>query len=96
MRDAYEIDLEEILKAARDYKIALEINCYPKRLDLNDIEAMKAKDAKVKLFLGTDAHQIDQLGFIELGVNIARRGWLQKGDIINCMDLDKLIKWLKK
>jgi len=96
VRDAYEIDLEEIIKAARDYKVALEINCYPKRLDLNDISAMKAKQAKVKFLLGTDAHAINQFGFIDLGVNIARRGWLQKGDIINCMDLTALLKWLKK
>jgi DNA polymerase (family 10) len=96
MRDAYEIDLEEVLKAACDHKVALEINCHPQRLDLNDINAMKAKEAKAKLFLGTDSHDISQFEFIDLGVNIARRGWLKESDVINCMDLTALLKWLKK
>jgi DNA polymerase (family 10) len=96
VRDAYDIDLEEVLGAAHDYKVALEINCHPQRLDLNDISAMKAKAAKVKLFLGTDAHDISQFEFIDLGVNIARRGWLEKSNILNCMDVSTLLKWLKK
>lgn len=96
VRDAYEIDLDEILKVARDYKVALEINCYPQRLDLNDLSVMRAKAEGVKLFLGTDAHDIGQLDFMKLGLSVARRGWLEKKDLLNCMSLEKLLKWLKK
>lgn len=96
IREAYDIDLDEILKAARDHNVALEINCYPERLDINDLGCLKAKKAGVKLALGTDSHMLDQFGFMDLGINVARRGWLSKDNIINCMDKGRLIKWLKK
>ncbi|HIE36049.1 MAG TPA: DNA polymerase/3'-5' exonuclease PolX [Candidatus Omnitrophica bacterium] len=95
-RDAYEIDLEEIFKVARDYKIALEINCFPQRLDLNDLNCLKAKKMKVKLALGTDAHILEQLEAMHLGVSVAKRGWLEREDVLNCMSFKELIKWLKK
>ena len=96
MREPYEIDLDEVLKAANDYQVALEISCFPQRLDLNDIGALEAKKLGVKLALGTDAHKIEQLNAMELGISVARRGWLEQKDIINCMNLEKLMKWLKK
>jgi DNA polymerase (family 10) len=96
VREAYEIDLDEILKVASDYQVALEINCYPQRLDLNDISAMKAKKMGVKLALGSDSHRLEQLAAMELGISVAARGWLEKSDVINCMSLDKLFRWLKK
>ncbi|UCG35055.1 MAG: DNA polymerase/3'-5' exonuclease PolX [Candidatus Omnitrophota bacterium] len=95
-RDAYDIDLEEVNRAARDNKVALEINCYHNRLDLNDSHALAAKHAKVKLALGTDAHILEQFRFMGLGVSVARRAWLEKKDVINCMKLEDLLKWLKK
>ncbi|MEI8349767.1 MAG: DNA polymerase/3'-5' exonuclease PolX [Candidatus Omnitrophota bacterium] len=95
-RAAYDIDLDEILKVARDYCVAMEINCYPSRLDLNDIHVMQAKKMGVKLSLGSDSHRLEHLTSIGLGISVARRGWLEKGDIINCMDINKLHKWLKK
>jgi len=96
MRDPYQIDLEEVLKAARDNKVALEINCHPQRYDLNDTSALKAKDAGVKLVVNSDSHSVEQLKLINLGLSVARRGWLTKNDIVNCLSLDKLLKWLKK
>lgn len=95
-REAYEIDFDEVSKAARDYGVALEINCYPQRLDLNAIDIMKAKKAGVKFSLGSDSHILEQLSAMELGIGVARRGWLEKEDVINCMPLEKLIKWLSK
>ncbi|MCK9614875.1 MAG: DNA polymerase/3'-5' exonuclease PolX [Candidatus Omnitrophica bacterium] len=95
-REAYDIDIDEICRAAADNQVALEINCYPQRLDLNDINVMRAKKHGVKLTLGTDSHQLNQLWSMELGVAVARRGWLEKGDIINCLSLNGVIKWLKK
>lgn len=96
MRDPYEIDLEELLKAARDSQVALEINCHPQRYDLNDISALKAKQSGAKLVVSSDSHSVKQLGLMGLGLSIARRGWLTKNDIINCMPLERLLKWLKK
>ena len=96
VREAYDIDLDEILKAARDYRVALEINCHPSRLDLNDVNCLRAKKAQVKLALGTDAHLLEQLPIMDLGVSLARRGWLEEKDLLNCMNLKDLTKWLKK
>ena len=95
-REAYDIDLEAVNKAARDNKVALEINCYHNRLDLNDSHALAAKHAKVKFALGTDAHILEQFHFMDLGVSVVRRGWLEKKDVVNCMKLEELLKWLKK
>ncbi len=95
-RDAYDVDLEEIFKVAKDYHVALEINCYPQRMDLNDANALWAKRRGVKLSLGTDAHILKQLDTMELGLNVARRGWLEKKDILNCLSIESLRKWLRK
>ena len=95
-REAYELDLDQILKAAKDYNTALEINCFPQRLDLNDLNSFMAKKAGVKLALGTDAHRLSQLQFMDLGISIARRAWLRENDLLNCLNFNQLMKWLKK
>jgi DNA polymerase (family 10) len=95
-RDEYEIDFDEILKAAKETGTVLEINAYPDRLDLKDANIKKAKESGVKMVINTDAHQINQMRFIEYGVSQARRGWAEKGDIINCWPVDKLLKNLKR
>lgn len=95
-RDEYDIDLERILKMARATGTILEINSYPARLDLNDINIKKAKEMGVKMIINTDAHHIDQMRFIEYGIAQARRGWAEKEDIINCWPLEKFLKFLKQ
>ena len=95
-RDEYDIDLDKILKMARATGTILEINSYPARLDLNDINIKKAKEAGVKMIINTDAHHIDQMQFIEYGIAQARRGWAEKEDIINCWPLEKFLKFLKQ
>jgi len=95
-RDEYEIDFDKILKVAKETGTILEINSYPERLDLNDINIKKAKEMGVKMVINTDAHHVDQMRFIELGVAQARRGWAGREDIINCWPLEKLLKFLKK
>ncbi len=95
VRDPYEIDLDEILSACSDYNVALEINAYPQRLDLDDINCKKAKEKKVKLAIATDAHIIEQLDAIELGVWVSQRGWLEKEDVLNSLDTEELFKWLR-
>ncbi len=82
-REAYDVDIEALLDAAAGTKTALEINAYPTRLDLNDINSRKAKTIGIKLAIDTDAHNSGHLGNMEFGVNVARRGWLEKDDIVN-------------
>jgi DNA polymerase (family 10) len=95
-RDAYAVNLDMVLEEATRTNTALEINAYPQRLDLNDIYSRAAKDKGVKLTIGTDAHRVEQMDFLELGVSVARRGWLGKTDILNCLSYTDLIKFLKK
>jgi DNA polymerase (family 10) len=95
-RGEYEIDFDKILKVAKETGTILEINSYPERLDLNDLNIKKAKEMEVKMVINTDAHHVDQMRFIELGIAQARRGWAEKGDIINCWPLEKMLKFLKK
>ncbi len=94
-RDEYEIDIEEILKIAKETKTILEINAYPERLDLNDINIKKAKEIGIKMVINTDSHQKDQMKFIEYGIAQARRGWAEKEDIINTLSLKEIYIFFK-
>jgi DNA polymerase (family 10) len=96
VRDAYELDFDGLLKVCRDTNTALEINALPDRLDLNDINSRHAKIAGVHLAIGTDAHRIDGLGAMQLGLTIARRGWLQEKDLLNTLPVDEFLKAIKK
>lgn len=94
-REAYQMDFEKILEAAKKYKVILEINSSPDRLDLNDLDIKKAKEKKVKMIINTDAHHRNQLSLMEMGVAQARRGWAEKEDIINTKSAKDLIKYFK-
>ena len=72
-----------MLDAAAGTGTVLEINAYPNRLDLSDVNARKAKNRGVKIAIGTDAHNTGHLGLMEFGVDVARRGWLEKEDVMN-------------
>ncbi|HTY78321.1 MAG TPA: DNA polymerase/3'-5' exonuclease PolX [Candidatus Bathyarchaeia archaeon] len=92
-RDPYALDLDEVLRAAKRHGKALEINAYPDRLDLCDTHARRARDLGVLLALGTDTHMLDHLGYMELGVATARRGWVGASQIVNTWPLEKLRSW---
>lgn len=94
-RDEYQIDFDEILKAAKETNTILEVNSSPSRLDLKDINIRKAKRMGVKMIINTDAHRIEQLELIKFGIAQARRGWAEKKDIINTRSLSKLLKYFK-
>lgn len=93
-RDAYELDMEELLRAAKETGTALEINSYPFRMDLNDTHARRAKEMGVPLVINTDMHVTSQFDTLPYGVSIARRGWLEKGDVLNTLELPELVKRL--
>ncbi len=95
-RPPYEADLDEVMAAAKRYDKALEINAYAERLDLSDLHCRKAKEMGVKLAIGTDAHHPDQLWMMSLGVAVARRGWLEAGDVLNTLPLSDLLRWCRK
>ena len=95
-REPYQVNLEEVIKAAKTFEVTLEINAYPERLDLPDIWCKNAKERNVLLAIGTDSHFIEQLNFMKYGVFVARRGWLEKKDVLNCLNYTQLKKFLLK
>lgn len=93
-RDPYEIDIEQIIDTAKETDTFLEINSFPDRLDLNDVHTKLAKEHGVRCVLGTDSHSINHLPFIRFGIATARRGWLEKKDILNTYsvkDIEKIL-----
>ena len=94
-RDAYSLNMDIIIEEAAKTNTALEINAYPQRLDLNDIYCRAAKEKGVKLGIGTDAHIIDQMEYLELGLAVARRGWLEKNDLLNTLGHKELLEKIK-
>lgn len=94
-RDAYAIDMNAVLKEAARYGVAMEINAYPLRLDLNDLHLKMARDYGVSLVINTDTHVLSQYDFMAYGVSVARRGWVEKKDVLNTLDYDSLIRRLK-
>jgi DNA polymerase (family 10) len=89
-RPPYELDIEEVLGVAAKTRTAIEINANYERLDLDDVWCKRAKQLGVKLAIGTDAHRLEHLDMLRLGVAVARRGWLEPGDILNTLPLKKL------
>jgi DNA polymerase (family 10) len=95
-RDPYDIDINAILKVAKETGTSIEINAYPLRLDLNDVHVRMAKENGVSLAISTDTHAIGHLDYMAYGVSIARRGWLEKKNVLNTLDYDSLLKSLRK
>jgi DNA polymerase (family 10) len=94
-REAYEIDMEKIIDAAKATGTVLEINALPQRADLNAEHIRMAVNARVKLSIDSDAHNKEHLKCLNFGVAQARRGWAEKKDIINAWPLKKMMKMIK-
>jgi DNA polymerase (family 10) len=95
-RDAYAYDMERILDAARKNGVVMECNASPERLDLKDTHLRMAKEHGVKIVISTDAHTTRGLQAMRYGVQMARRGWIEKKDVINTLSLEKLLAGLRK
>lgn len=91
-RAPYQLNLEEVFKAAAQQRVMMEINAFPDRLDLNDVHCRAAKAHHVFVSIGTDSHTPTQLKYLELGVSVARRGWLESDDVANTLDRDEVVK----
>ncbi len=95
-RDPYDFDLEKVFSAAKSSGVCMELNCFPNRLDLRDVHCRLAGQSGVKVALGTDSHRTEQLDYIKYGVITARRGWLEKEDVLNTLNAKNLIAFLRR
>ncbi len=94
-RAEMEFDMEKIIDACIANNVLLEINSGPPRLDLSDKYVKIAKDKGAKFLINSDAHDQTNPLFIKFGVGVARRGWLEKKDVLNTFSLEKLTSYLK-
>jgi DNA polymerase (family X) len=94
-RDAYQFDLDAVLKAAAKNKVAMELNAYPDRLDLCDVHLRMAKQNGVKIVINTDSHHTSHMEKIRYGVTQARRAWLTKDDVLNTLPAAKFAMAMK-
>lgn len=96
LREPYALDMEAIIRACADYGTVLELNAQPDRLDINDLHCRMAKEAGVKVAISTDAHSTTDLVLMEMGIGQARRGWLEKEDVLNTRNLPEVLKLLRQ
>ena len=94
-RDAYQFDMDAILMAAAKHKVAMELNSYPDRLDLNDVHLRQAKQRGVRIVINTDSHHTSHLDKIRYGILQARRAWLTKHDVLNTLTAQEFAKAMK-
>jgi DNA polymerase (family 10) len=91
-RNPYAINLEEVFEAAASQGVMMEINAFPDRLDLDDVNSRAAMERGVMMAISTDAHSPGQLDFLHMGVSVARRGWLEAKDVANTLSLKELLR----
>ena len=94
-REAYAFNMTAVLTAAAKHKVAMELNSYPDRLDLNDVHLRQAKQQGVKIVINTDAHHTSHMEKIRYGILQARRAWLTKDDVLNTLPAQKFAKAMK-
>ena len=92
-RNPYELNLERVFEAAAGQKVMMEINAFPDRLDLSNVNSRAAMQAGCVMEIGTDSHAANQLDFLPLGVSVARRGWLEAEDVANTMPIEKVVNY---
>jgi DNA polymerase (family 10) len=94
-RDAYHFDMDAVLTTAAKRKVAMELNSYPDRLDLNDVHLRQAKQRGVKIVINTDSHHTSHLDKIRYGILQARRAWLTNDDVLNTLPCQKFARAMK-
>ena len=94
-RDAYQFEMDAILMAAAKHKVAMELNSYPDRLDLNDVHLRQAKQRGVRIVINTDSHHTSHLDKIRYGILQARRAWLTKHDVLNTLTAHEFARAMK-
>ncbi len=94
-REAFEYEMEKILETAKEHGVAMECNAYPDRLDLKDVHLRMAKERGVKIVISTDSHSASHLTFMKYGVITARRGWIEKSEVINTLPTAQFLAALR-
>lgn len=95
-RKAYQLNLDKVISYAKKTNTCLEINASPDRLDLDAQSARKAANEGVKLVINTDAHHLQQLYNMKLGVSVARKAWLEKKNVLNTMSKKEMLEYLNR
>ena len=86
--------MDTVIYEAARHNVALEINAYPERMDLDSTWARKAAEAGAYIVINTDSHNTNELRFMSYGLDVARRAWLEPAHVINTWPLSKLQTWL--
>jgi DNA polymerase (family 10) len=94
-RDPFDYDMEKVLEACAKHGVAMECNSYPDRLDLKDVYLRMCKERGVNVVISTDSHNTGNLSFIRYGVTMARRGWLEKKNVINTLPTTEFLQALR-
>jgi len=94
-RDGYPLDMDKVLDACAANDVAVEINGNCHRLDLDWRHLRRARQKGVKLCIGPDAHSVEGMNDVEYGLGIARKGWLEPADVLNCMTAEEFQVWLE-
>ncbi|MEK3890454.1 DNA polymerase/3'-5' exonuclease PolX [Bacillus sp. FSL K6-3431] len=95
-RDGYDVDMEQLIQMAKATNTALELNANPERFDLSAKYLRKAQEAGVNIIINTDAHNIKSLDFMDLGVSTARKGWIRSTSVLNTLDAEGFMSFLKR
>ncbi len=95
-REPYDVDMLRIIRKARQRGCFLELNAQPERLDLLDVHCQMAKDEGVLVCINSDAHSVSEFDYLRYGVGQARRGWLEKNDVLNTRPLAEVRKFIGK
>ncbi len=94
-REGYSFDMDKVMQAAKDNGVAMEVNSFPERLDMNDLHCAMARERGVTISIDTDAHNVRQLDYMLYGVATAKRGWVPPELVLNTLSWDALRKRLK-
>jgi DNA polymerase (family 10) len=94
-REPFAVDMNAMMELAVEQGIALELNCDPNRLDLDWRWVQEARKRGATIEIGPDAHSPSELGFVDFGMQIARKGWLEKGDVLNTRSADDIVRFAR-
>ncbi len=95
-RPPYAVEVEKLIHLAKRHGICLELNSQPERLDLNDVHLRMARDQKARLVISTDSHETRQFGYLKYGVRTARRGWLERSNVLNTLPVKQFLKAIER